>query len=322
MPFRFASNRRLTTSGKCFPGISGKFIKIFRPVDWFIAGYEFLMVLSALVFHHNISAYQVVALRHTAALAAIIILRYLTVRFPGRILAIASDWYPIATLPVTYHWAGDFIHAIFAWNLDGLLNQFDVWLIGDDPVRILQRGASVRFTDLMQLSYCSFFVMIFSSSLILYLKKLLRAFANLRLGIIAALYGTYLWFMLLPAHSPRFEVWRYLKLNGGWVTHQISAFISGTAYCGGAFPSGHAAGSLVICIFMVRYIKWWSLPFIITTVLLLLSTLFGAYHYLVDILAGFIHGGFAILLAVWWNRTWDAKKQNAVECLNLKTICK
>ena len=297
-------------------------LNILRPVDWFIAGYELLMVLAAVVFNHNISNYQIVILRHAAVLTTIVVIRWLTVKYPKKYLTIISDWYPIVTLPITYRWAGDFIHAAFAWKLDLLLNRFDIWLLGEDPVRILQRGASVQFTDLMQLSYCSFFVMILFSSFILYHKKRLREFDNLRLGIVTALYGTYLWFMLLPAHSPRFEVWRHLKLNGGWLTHQISAFITGTAYCGGAFPSGHAAGSLIICIFMARYIKWWSLPFIITTILLLLSTLFGAYHYLADILAGFIHGGFAILLAVWWNRTWDAQKQKAVECLNLKSTCK
>jgi membrane-associated phospholipid phosphatase len=294
---------------------------ILRPVDWFIAGYQLLMILAAVVFNNNLHGFQVVALRHMAALTALIVLRWLTVKHPKKYLTLISDWYPIVTLPITYRWAGDFIHVIFSWKLDSLLSRFDIWFLGEDPVKILQRGASARFTDLMQLSYCSFFVMIFGSSLILYLKGRLREFDNLRLGIVTALYGTYLWFMLLPAHSLRFEVWRHLKLNGGWVTHQISAFITSTAYCGGAFPSGHAAGSLIICIFMVRYIKLWSLPFIMTTILLLLSTLFGAYHYLADILAGFIHGGFAILLAVWWNRTWDAQKQKAVECLNLKSIC-
>jgi len=278
--------------------------KILRPVDRFIAGYQLLMILSTLAFSGNIPVYQTVAMRHTAALAALIALRWLTVNRPRKYLTLISDWYPIVTLPVTYRWAGDFVHAIFTWKLDLLLNRFDLWLLGEDPVRILQRGASVQFTDLMQLSYCSFFVMIFTSSFVLYRMKKFREFDNLRLGIITSLYGTYLWFMLLPAHSPRFEVWRHLKLNGGLLTHQISAFITSTAYCGGAFPSGHAAASLIICIFMVRYLKWWSLPFVVTTVLLLLSTLFGGYHYLADILAGFMHGAFWICITVYWNRRY------------------
>jgi len=278
--------------------------KILRPVDIFIAGYELLMVLISVVFNGNISHYQEVALRHGTALTVVVVLRWLTVNRPRKYLTIISDWYPIVTLPLTYRWAGDFVHAVFAWKLDLLLNRFDIWLIGEDPVRILQRVASVQFTDLMQLSYCSFFAMIFASSFVLYHKKRFREFDNLRLGIITALYGTYLWSMLLPAHSPRFEVWRHLKLNGGWLTHQISAFITSTAYCGGAFPSGHAAATLIICIFMARYLKWWSLPFIITTILLLLSTLFGGYHYLADILAGFVHGAFWVCVTVYWNRRY------------------
>lgn len=276
--------------------------KILRPVDCFIAGYELLMVLTAAVFKGNIHNYHIVGLRHGAVIMLLIGLRWLAVNHPNKYLTVISDWYPIVTLPLTYRWAGDFVHAVFAWKLDFLLNRFDVWLLGEDPVRILQRQASVQLTDLMQLSYCSFFVMIFASSFILYRQKRFREFDNLRLGIITALYGTYLWFMLLPAHSPRFEVWRHLKLNGGWLTHQISAFITSTAYCGGAFPSGHAAASLIICIFMSRYLKWWSLPFIIATILLLLSTLFGGYHYLADILAGFAHGAMWTYLAVTWNR--------------------
>ena len=59
-------------------------LKILRPVDWFIAGYELLMVLSAVVFSSRINNYTMVILRHGAALAVVVAIRWLAVKHPKK----------------------------------------------------------------------------------------------------------------------------------------------------------------------------------------------------------------------------------------------
>lgn len=50
-----------------------------------------------------------------------------------------------------------------------MLSGFDSWLLGTVPARLLQGISWPWFTDLMQISYCFFFLLIAASSLTLYL---------------------------------------------------------------------------------------------------------------------------------------------------------
>ncbi len=278
---------------------------ILRPIDLFIIVYNILMVIVAALYFSEVSVMQTVVMRHIIVIAIIILIQGAVADHSSSLTIFISDWYPILTLPLAYRWSGDFIHVIFPWEIDLLLNQFDCLLLGSESVVILQRLSSWWFTDLMQVSYCLFFIMILGSSYIFYKKHYFRDFADLRLSIVMALYGTYILSMLFPAHSPRFVTCPDLVLNGGWLTAQINMFISKSSYCGGSFPSGHAAASLIICLFVRHHAKGWFLPFMISTVLLLLSTLYGGYHYMADILGGFIHGWLAMYLSVCWNKWWQ-----------------
>ncbi|HAD81720.1 MAG: hypothetical protein A2509_07160 [Candidatus Edwardsbacteria bacterium RIFOXYD12_FULL_50_11] len=278
--------------------------KIFRPVDWLMVGFHLLMTLLTLIFRENIGDWRIAFWKYLFSTAAMILLRVINHRFDRPGLNFISEWYPILSLPWVYSGTKYFVHALFPWTIDGLLHRADLALLGGDPTLFLRSLGSPWFSDLMQASYCLFFGLIFFSCLILYLKKGRWQFENLQMIILTALYGTYLLFILLPAHSPRFIYYHGLPLSGGWVTEQVGIFIGKTAHRGGAFPSGHAAASVAICVFMWRYARLWAPLFIIITLLLLLSTVYGGYHYVADLLAGFAYGGISCLLAILWNRHW------------------
>jgi membrane-associated phospholipid phosphatase len=284
--------------------IGDKLVSLMRPVDWLVAGYQLAMAVVSVVFRNNIDLWAGVSLRHLLALAFMVTVRGLRLKYQKRWLQIISDWYLILSLPLAYTWAGTFVHAVFPWKLDAVLHMIDLRLLGSDPTAFLQSLARPWLTDLMQLSYCSFFLIIFSSYLILYLKGNRRQYQNMEMVTITALYGTYLYFMLLPAHSPRFITCPELELRGGWITQIINDFLNRAAYPGGAFPSGHSSASISICVFMWRYARRWAPWFTLATLLLLVSTVYGGYHYVIDLLAGLAHGGLASLIAVLWNRKW------------------
>ncbi len=278
--------------------------KIFRPVDWLIVGFHVLMTLVSLSFRANIGDWQTAFWKYFFSTTAIILLRVINSRFDKSWLNFVSEWYPVLSLPWVYSGTKYFVHALFPWTIDGLLHRTDLILLRGDPTLFLRGLGSPWFTDLMQVSYCLFFALIFSSCLILYLKRERWQFENLQMIIITALYGTYIMFLLLPAHSPRFIYYRDLALNGGWITDNIRAFLDKAAYMGGAFPSGHAAASVAICAFMWRYARAWSPLFLAVTILLLLSTVYGGYHYVIDLLAGFAYGGISCIITLVWNRHW------------------
>ncbi len=280
---------------------------LLRPVDWIIASYQVVMGIVAVIFITELPNGSLSIVRHAGSLAAILILRWLTVRHRNKLLALVSDWYPILTLPFTYNSTGAYIHAIFPDTIDGLLYRLDAWMLGTEPARFLQSLQTPLLSDLLQLSYCSFFAIIFGSALLLYLKGRRYAFSNLRMAVVSILYGTYVSFMLLPAHGPRFEYHQYFALRGGWITETVNSFIGSAAYCGGAFPSGHAGASLAICAVLWRYQRSWFAPFLAATLLLLLSTVYGGYHYIIDLVAGALFGAAVTYATLRWNRSWHGK---------------
>ncbi len=278
--------------------------KVFRPVDWLIVAFHVLMTLLTLLFRANIPDWETAFLKYLFSTSAIILLRVINSRVDRTWLDFVSQWYPILSLPWVYSGTKYFVHALFPWTIDGLLHRADLALLGGDPTLFLRGLGNPWFTDLMQASYCLFFGLIFFSCLILYLKKERWRFENLQMIIITALYGTYILFILLPAHSPRFIYYQDLPLNGGWIADTVRGFIGKAAHMGGAFPSGHAAASVAICVFVWRYARRWTPLFIAVTFLLLLSTVYGGYHYVTDLLAGFFYGGISCILAILWNRHW------------------
>lgn len=283
------------------------FDEVFRPVDLVIIAYQVVMSIIAIVFMSRTGDGGVHVTRHGLSLAAIVALRLLTCRHGGTALNLVSDWYPILTLPFTYKSTGDYIHAVFPGTIDSQLYALDAWLLGTDPARFIQSLQTPLRSDVLQLAYCSFFAIIFFSCYILYRNGKLYAFSNVRMAIVAILYGTYLLFLVLPAHGPRFEYREFFRLNGGPITHAVNSFIGGAAYCGGAFPSGHAAVSLAVCAALRRYQRDWLPAFATVTLLLLAATVYGGYHYIVDLIAGALFGAVAAYAALRWNRSWHRR---------------
>jgi membrane-associated phospholipid phosphatase len=286
---------------------------LLRPVDWIITSYQVVMAIVAVIFVTAMPMGGLGIVRHAGSLAAIMVLRWLTVRYRSTLLDLASDWYPILTLPFTYSSTGAYIHAIFPDTIDGLLYRLDTWMLGTEPARLIQSLQTPLLSDLLQLSYCSFFALIFCSTLILYLAGKRYAFSNLRMAIVSILYGTYVLFMLLPAHGPRFEYHQFFMLHGGWITATVNSFINSAAYCGGAFPSGHAGASLAICAILWRYDRRWFPVFLTATLLLLLSTVYGGYHYIIDLVAGALFGAVVTYATLRWNRGWHGHNGAAGE---------
>jgi membrane-associated phospholipid phosphatase len=283
---------------------------VFRPVDLVIIGYQIVMSIVAIASFSHVDHAGHALVRHAVSAVGICALRVATVRWGGVFLKLLSDWYPILSLPFTYNSTGSYVHAIFPGTIDPVLYRLDAWLMGTEPARCLQSLQRPFLSDLLQLSYCSYFVIIFSSCLILFHQPQRRAFSNLRMAIVSILYGTYLSFMLLPAHGPRFVYREYFRLSGGWITQTVNTFISSAAFCGGAFPSGHAAVSLTVCALLYRYERRWFPVFAAITALLLASTVYGGYHYIVDLAAGAIFGAAVGWGAVSWNRAWHARHQS------------
>ena len=114
---------------------------------------------------------------------------------------------------------------------------------------------------------------------------------------IAALDATcFVVYALFPVDGPRYLVGAAAAPDGpvrSFVLHLLAAGSSR----GTAFPSSHVAASLVASLCALRFQRPVGLVVAVLTMGLALATVYGGFHYLVDVLAGVIVGGGAWLVA-------------------------
>ena len=113
------------------------------------------------------------------------------------------------------------------------------------------------------------------------------AFGELMLLLSIVMLGSYLFFIVLPVDSPDHVSERLgPPLSGHFffdLVHQVSA--RGGAR-GGAFPSAHVSGAVVVSLVAWRHQR--RLAYLLLPIIggLLIATVYGRFHYVLDTLAG------------------------------------
>ena len=202
----------------------------------------------------------------------------------------------------------------------GFVNPHDVhhFLIGLDqaifgaqPCVWAERFISAERTEWMNLLYMSFLWIAPSVSLALLLQRRWREFRTATLGVIVCFYLGYLLYVAFPAAPPRLVlVYEFRKNLMGYPgllsTFSARAFELLPVDSRAAFPSLHAAVSLLALAYAWRFVRplfFLLLPFAIG---LWASTIYLRHHYFVDLLAGWALAPAAWLLAPrldgWWTR--------------------
>jgi len=122
------------------------------------------------------------------------------------------------------------------------------------------------------------------------------AFGELLLMLSAVLLGSYLFFILLPVDSPYYLSPRLgPPLSGHFFFDLVHQMSDRGGARGGAFPSAHVSGAFVVILVAWRHQRW--LAYLLAPISggLLIATVYGRFHYVLDTLAG---GGLAIAVVV------------------------
>jgi membrane-associated phospholipid phosphatase len=197
------------------------------------------------------------------------------------------------------------------WYLDAL----DRELFGFQPVLWAERFITPARTELMSFLYLNFFWIAPSPSLLLLGRRDWPAFRATTVAVIGCFYLGYALYVLFPAAPPRLVlVYEFKHTLQGYPN--LFSNLSARAFellpvdSRAAFPSLHAAVSLVALLCAWRHVRAWFwilLPFVLG---LWASTVYLRHHYAVDLLAGFALAPLAVWLAPRLDRWW-AEQQRA-----------
>jgi membrane-associated phospholipid phosphatase len=240
----------------------------------------------------------------------------------SRVVRYIRDWYPVPMIFYVFKETYLMVHPIHPQDFDWLLIDIDRWLFGTDPTHWLMTFAHPVATEILQISYACYYIILLSVFFELDLEKRHTEYFRGAFLVVYGFYLSYVGYIVLPAVGPRFMLHDFHLLNnelpGLFFTNALRDFVNaGESIPRGvsnviefaqrdAFPSGHSQLTLVILYiaFTNRLRSRWVL--LVVGSLLIISTVYLRYHYVIDVIAGVAFFFFTIWsgkkIDSWWRK--------------------
>jgi membrane-associated phospholipid phosphatase len=224
-----------------------------------------------------------------AFLAIAVFLAQRVDRLP-KALRVAVDFYPAAFIPFVYESLGVLIAAARGRPRDDLLIAADRALLGGDVTVLLQPFVRPGLAAFLYVAYSTYYFLplVLGGALWSRDRPAARRFI---FTLSVCFYVSYAGYFTIPAYGPRTALAdrHTVPLNTHPVAHAIDRTINELEHTKlDAFPSGHTMITVAVLIVAWkrhRKVFWILLP---VATLLILSTMYCRYHYLVDVLAGIV----------------------------------
>ncbi len=207
-----------------------------------------------------------------------------------RVLSFTSHWYPVLIFLFFFEEIALTVHAIFPGWFDEYLIKADYALFGAHPTVWIEQFSGYWLNEFMQLAYMSYFLLTIGLGAYLWSRHRRDDFSVFIASTCAAYYLCYVIFVFFPIESPYHTLahLQQVELTGGPMTALINLIEKHGRVHGGAFPSGHVAGSMVALFSAYRFareIGYWLTPVVVS---ICVATIYGRYHYVMDVLAAIV----------------------------------
>lgn len=284
-------------------------------VDWlyvvWFAGLSGLILL----FHSRVPAWQSYLMVHVIALWIVALLALgsehsATARF-------LHDWYPLAFFIVCFEEVARLSFLVVDSWRDPSILCFEAWAFPTAPTVWLNGFASRGFTELMEVGYFSYFVLLMIVGGALYNRPGKREFRQVMTASVLAYMVCYVFFILFPTEGPAHTLAHLhtTTLRGGpfhWAVMLIQRF---AGVHGNAFPSSHVAEGMVTLIFAWRYKPRLGAALTPLVFLLCCGAVYDRYHYASDVIAGLAVGALcAAVVMAFAEAPCDADKMQVPRC--------
>ena len=222
-----------------------------------------------------------------AFLAVVVFLTQLPKPLP-KALQVALDFYPAAFIPFVYESLGPLIAAARGRARDELLIAADRAILGDDVTVLLQPFVRPGLAAFLYVAYSTYYFLPIVLGAALWRKSRPEA-RRFIFTLTVCFYVSYAGYFTIPAYGPRTALAdrHTVPLNTNSVARAIDRTINQLEHTKlDAFPSGHTMITVAVLIVAwkrARKVFWFLLP---VALMLIFSTMYCRYHYVVDVLAG------------------------------------
>lgn len=283
--------------------------------------YLFLTILN-LIFHGKVEHWLIWIFVNLGIIGLTFLIAYFENKYNNKFWRIIHYWYIAPLILLTFKELYFQIHPIRVHDYDWLFIEIDRWMFGTDPTKFLYKISFPLLTEFLQIVYSSFYFLPVILALVLLRKKRYIALDFAIFSIIYGFYLSYLGYFALPGIGPRFTLHNYSLINqqlpGLYLTSYLRSFIDfGEALHKGmlhpaaavqrdVFPSGHTMITLIVMYLSVRLKSRSRYFFIPVGSLLIFSTVYLWYHYVIDLIGGLLFMIFSMwsgkYIFNWWRK--------------------
>lgn len=224
-------------------------------------------------------------------------------------------WLPLLLGPFLYWELRWLIPGLGHAHQDAMVIAWEHSLFPSDPSRTLaERFYHPAASELLHFAYASYYGIVLVPPALLYLRAKREEYAQTLLTLSLVYAVCFITFMLFPVDGPRF-------LHGpaaappGPIRDAVLSLLDSASARGTAFPSSHVAAAVVASVCALRFQPWIGRLAAVLTALLIVGTVYGGFHYGVDVLAGLIVGALvSIVGAIAWRLLGgDARNATAAQ---------
>ncbi len=283
-----------------------------RPADSLtIIFLVFLMVVS-LWFRDRIPHLKALMLTYSVLLGMqLFLIRHHEAAARNRVLdMVRSVAFPVICVLAVFDSLQWLVHDINPRDIDPLLIRLDYLIFKGYPTIMLESFQSPLVTDVLQVAYSSYYFLPISLGVILKLRDRDEEFDRTVFLILLCFYLSYVGYMLFPALGPRYTM-NHLQssdLQGLFVAGPIQELLNRIeGIKRDAFPSGHTAVALVVSGLAYKFHRAFFSFTLPVVAMLILSTVYCRYHYVVDVIAGVILAAITFFIGEKYYGYWKVR---------------
>ena len=236
---------------------------------------------------------------------------------------VLGDWLPAILCLLVYENMHDVVRLVHFDTLDAPLAAADAWLFGGvQPTLWLQRWSWPWLVDVTALAYSSYFFTPTILAAALYAAGRRAEFHELMRVVIACFYAGFLGYVLVPAVGPIHwlrEAYTDPVVLHGHVYDTAEALMNDLRSINrDCFPSLHTAISTVtlVCAWRWRRHTRWGRILVAAyaplTVMLWFATVYLRYHWVVDVIAGWLLAAAAVAAVPPLVARWESSGEAAL----------
>jgi membrane-associated phospholipid phosphatase len=300
-----------------------KIILFLKPIDLVVISFYLFLTILNIIYSSRIINWDSFVLANLLLVLFIFAIAYYEDKLDSKVLRQIHIWYHVPLILLTFKQLYFMIKPIRIVDYDWLFIQIDRWMFGFDPTVELFAIANPFLTELLQISYGTFYFLPIILCVVLYYKHKNKTAADfIVFSVVYGFFLSYIGYFLLPGIGPRFTLHDFAafdaELPGLWLTPFLRELVNvGESIPTGTpnpaevvqrdiFPSGHTMMTAIIMYLSIKMRSRSRYFFIPNGILLIFATVYLRYHYVIDLIAGIALMAFAIwsgkIIFNWWNR--------------------